>query len=98
MKLFSNRRRPFHLGPYPLERLSRVDTDLIRHSPEAPARADGIDNVLGKPALASRTKAGMVHDPRHGGVSGDQGDMIVKGPIYQSQSCPREPVKRTALV
>jgi hypothetical protein len=25
MKLFSNRKRPVHLGPFPLERLHRVD-------------------------------------------------------------------------
>ena len=37
MRLFSYKDRPFHLGPYPLERLKRADAaDLSRVPPMTP--------------------------------------------------------------
>ena len=37
MRLFSHRKRPVHLGPYPLERLPRLAT--------ADARPPGLDSL-----------------------------------------------------
>jgi hypothetical protein len=38
MRFFSTKNRPFHLGPYPLERLKRRDTlpDLTQVPPSVP--------------------------------------------------------------
>ena len=54
-KLFSNRNRPFHLGPYPLERLSRCDEADLSNTPAMrplsfvrPAQPQSIVNAMGE--------------------------------------------------
>ncbi|MCY4664179.1 MAG: hypothetical protein OXC00_05895 [Acidimicrobiaceae bacterium] len=46
MKLFSHRKRPVHLGPYPLERLPRLST------PDARPPGSGSEQLPTRPAEA----------------------------------------------
>ncbi len=54
-KLFSNRDRPFHFGPYPLERLARCDEADLTHTPamraldfSRPEQVTSIVNAMGE--------------------------------------------------
>ncbi|QPC85353.1 2Fe-2S iron-sulfur cluster binding domain-containing protein [Mesorhizobium sp. NBSH29] len=81
MRFFSYKNRPFHLGPYPLERLKRSDAQTEFH--DVPAMTAAAQGVTGDDSLASPLMlfTGML-------------DVIRNGPVAAKRSiipdCPRE--------
>ncbi len=69
LKFFSDKTRPVHLGPYPLERLARgqmVDLSKLRQSPalsfERPERPESIVNAMGEfQAMMDAIRDGLVN-------------------------------------
>ncbi len=69
LKFFSDKARPVHLGPYPLERLKRQDTAAWRNVPDdplltfhRPERPESIVNAMGEfQAMMDALRDGMVN-------------------------------------
>ena len=69
MKLFSDKHRPVHMGPYPIERLKRVDTVDLNAAPaikpitfQRPEAPESIINAMGEyQAMLDAIRDGLIN-------------------------------------